>query len=156
MADEQTNAILDNALYTVTATPPDRSKEAASQPTHLRFEYSAGAGGLSVIKEVDLAPSGYVINFGASIRAPARAAESEAAAGSTLPYMIQWGPAVGDIVENSRYAKSGGRCSFKTDKVRAADAEEIATQPTYEGDFRYAGVDDNYFMARRCLPVRAR
>jgi YidC/Oxa1 family membrane protein insertase len=146
VADEQTNAILDNALYSVTATPPDGSPEAASQPTHLRFEYSAGAGGLSVVKEVDLAPNGYVINFGASIRAPARAGESEAPAGSTLPYTILWGPAVGDIAENSRYVKKAEGLFFQNGKVKRLAPKDFASQPTSEGDFRYVGVDDNYFM----------
>ena len=37
-------------------------------------------------------------------------------------------------------------------KVQRLAAKDVAKQPTYEGDFRYAGVDDNYFMTVALSP----
>src|SRR6185436_5320082 len=65
---------------------------------------------------------------------------------------IVWGPAVGDLVENSRYVKKAEGLLFQNDKVQRLAPKNIAAQPVYDGDFRYAGVDDNYFMTAALAP----
>ena len=69
-----------------------------------------------------------------------------------MPYTIHWGAAVGDISENSRYVKKAEGLLFQDGKVRRLTPKDFASQPTYEGDFGYAGVDDNYFMTVALFP----
>jgi YidC/Oxa1 family membrane protein insertase len=150
VADEQTNAILDNALYAVSGAPSAGSSEA--QATKLRFEYSTGADGLHVVKDFEFAPTGYVISFSASVNPPTRNGDEVGSPPALLPYSILWGPAVGDIGENSRYVKKAEGLVFQNEKLRRLSPKDFAAQPTYEGDFKYAGVDDNYFMVAALNP----
>ncbi len=138
VADDRTSAMLNNALFTVSGAP---SGQSAASPTHLRFEYSTSENGLSVVKEFDIPPDGYIVSFKASAMK----------SGARLPYTIFWGPAVGDIGENSRYVKKAGAILFQ-DKVRRPAPKDFAAQAATEGDFRYAGVDDNYFMTTALFP----
>jgi YidC/Oxa1 family membrane protein insertase len=55
-------------------------------------------------------------------------------------------------VENSRYTKKAEGLLFQEGKVRRLAPKDIAAQAVYEGDFRYAGVDDNYFMIAALFP----
>ena len=95
--DDGTNAILTNGLYAVSGAPTGQSP--AASPTRLRFEYSTAGTGLHVVKEFEIPPDGYIVSVKATVTA---------AATGELPYTIHWGPAVGDVVENSQYAKNGG------------------------------------------------
>jgi YidC/Oxa1 family membrane protein insertase len=137
--DERANTVLSSGLYAVSGAPTDQSP--AASPIHLRFEYSTAENGLHVVKEFEIPPDGYILRVKATVTA----------ATGDLPYAIHWGPAVGDIVENSRYAKKAEGLLFQ-DKVRRLTTKDLATQPTYEGDFKYAGVDDNYFMTAALSP----
>jgi YidC/Oxa1 family membrane protein insertase len=139
VADDRSNTVLGNGLYAVSGAPTDQSP--SSSPTRLRFEYSTAENGLHVVKEFEIPPDGYIL----SVKATVTAAAGE------LPYTIHWGPAVGDIVENSRYAKKAEGLLFQ-DKVRRLSTKELAAQPAYDGDFKYAGVDDNYFMTAALSP----
>src|SRR6185436_9460710 len=93
VADDRTTAAMTSALYAVSGAPSGQA--VASTPTRLRFELSSAGNALHGVKEIEIAPSGYVVTVNATA----------AAAGNALPYGIIWGPAVGDIVENSRYVK---------------------------------------------------
>jgi YidC/Oxa1 family membrane protein insertase len=137
--DDRINAVLNNGLYAVSGAPTDQSP--ASSPTRLRFEYSTAANGVHVVKEFEIPPDGYILTVKTTVTATT----------GDLPYAIQWGPAVGDIVENSRYSKKAEGLLFQ-DKVRRLTTKDLAAQPIYEGDFKYAGVDDNYFMAAALSP----
>jgi YidC/Oxa1 family membrane protein insertase len=138
--DDATNRVLSNGLYAVSGDTSPQSP--ASSPTRLRFEYSTAEHGLHVVKEFEIPADGYIMSVKATVTA---------ATTGELPYAIHWGPAVGDIVENSRYAKKAEGLLFQ-DKVRRLTTKDLATQPTYEGDFKYAGVDDNYFMTAALSP----
>ncbi len=140
VADDQTTAMLTHALFTPSGAPPGQAVSAA--PTRLRFEYSTAENGLHVVKEFEIPPDGYIVSFKAT------AVKS----GAPLLYTIAWGPAVGDIGENSRYVKKAGALLFQDGKVRRLAPKDFAAQPTSEGDFRYAGVDDNYFMTAALFP----
>jgi YidC/Oxa1 family membrane protein insertase len=86
-------------------------------------------------------PDGYIVTFRASVNGGA-----EGQSATAQPYTVVWGPAVGDLGEVSRYAqKSEGLIAQGTNVQRLAP-KDFAKQPVYQGDFRYAGVDDNYFM----------
>ena len=101
----------------------------------MRFEYSDNAG-LHAVKEFHLDSASYIITFRATITEGDR----------PLTPTIVWGPAVGDTGEQSRYVKKAEGIAFENGKVVRVTPKDIAQQPVRDGDFRYVGVDDNYFM----------
>jgi YidC/Oxa1 family membrane protein insertase len=143
VADEGTSAILNSALYAVSGVPSEASQ--ATSPTRLRFEYSTVGNALHVLKEFEVPPAGYIVSLKGTVTAASGAGDASGTA-TPLSYTILWGPAVGDITENSRYVKKAEGLLFQDGKVRRLAPKDMASQPIYEGDFGYAGVDDNYFM----------
>ncbi len=137
--DEAVTTMLNNGLYAVKGAPAgDRSQSTATQ---LVFEYSNNAG-LHAIKEFGLDPASYVVTFRADVKLSDRA----------LSPTIEWGPAVGDLGESSRYLKKAEGLLSADAKVQRLASKDIAKQSTYEGTFDYAGVDDNYFMTTVLFP----
>jgi YidC/Oxa1 family membrane protein insertase len=141
--DDRTTAALNGGLYAISGAPSDGM---ISSPAKLRFEYSTAGGGLHAIKEFEFAPSGYIVDFNATVT---KATDGQPA---PVPYTIHWGAAVGDISENSRYVKKAEGLLFLDGKVSRKTPKDFASQPTYEGDYLYAGVDDNYFMTAALFP----
>jgi YidC/Oxa1 family membrane protein insertase len=129
VANPQTNAVINSALYAVSGAPPEGSP--VTGPTRLRFEYAAAGNELHVVKEFNLEPSGYIVSFNASV---------------PEPYTILWGPAVGDLGEASRYVQQARGLISQGNKVQRLPAKDLGSKPSYEGDFQFVGVDDNYFM----------
>jgi YidC/Oxa1 family membrane protein insertase len=123
---------LNTALYTVAGAPPSAP---ATGPVDLRFEYRNSAG-LQAVKEFHLDPASFILTFRATVTNGEQA---------IIPSIV-WGPALGDVAEVSRYTTKAEGILFQDGKVVRLDASKIAKQPTYEGEFKYAGVDDNYFM----------
>ncbi len=137
-ADEAANAILNDALYTVTGAPGEAPIESA---VDVHFEYR-DTSGVHAIKEFHLEPAAYVVAFRPTITVGDRA---------VVPTIV-WGPAVGDIAEASRYAQKPEGLLFANGKVQRLAAKDIAKQAAHEGEFKYAGVDDNYFMTIALSP----
>src|SRR5206468_10590947 len=94
------------------------------------------AAGLSAVKEFHFEPASYIVAFRATVTSGDRA----------VTPVIEWGPAVGDLAEMSRYVAKAGGLLFENDKAARLVPKDVATKPTYDGDFKFAGVDDNYFM----------
>ena len=141
--DDGVNATLNGALYQVSGAPA--ADAAASTATDLKFEYRDSAG-VHAIKEFHLEPSSYIVGFRASVSAGDRA----------LNPIVQWGPALGDVTgETSRYIKKAEGITFSAGKVQRYDPKAIAKQPSYTGDFAYAGVDDHYFMTVALAPAQS-
>lgn len=138
-ADEQANATLNGALYTVSGAPPGGTSPTGA--TDLRFEYRDNAG-LHAVKEFHLDPSSYVVTFRATVSVGDR----------TLPAAVVWGPAIGDRVEGSSLVQGAQGLLFENDRAVRLTAKDIASQSTHEGNFRLAGVDDNYFMVAAIDP----
>lgn len=133
---------LNNALY--------RTTQSGTQVT---FEYT-DASGLEVRKHFQIDPQRYLITFSADVRQ----------GGRVLNPFVQWGPGLGDIG-----ARSGGGSFFTGNYVQPPQAifydgndvtrivaTEIGNRPVHEGQFRFAGVDDHYFIAAAVNPGRAR
>jgi YidC/Oxa1 family membrane protein insertase len=135
VANPQTNAVINSALYAVSGAPPEGSP--VTGPTRLRFEYAAAGNELHVVKEFNLEPSGYIVSFNASV---------------PEPYTILWGPAVGDLGEASRYVQQARGLISQGNKVQRLPAKDLGNKPSYEGDFQFVGVDDNYFMTAAFAP----
>jgi YidC/Oxa1 family membrane protein insertase len=130
-SDAQLDATLNGALYSVNETPT----EMITAPIDLRFEYRDAAGVRSV-KTFHFLPDSYMVAVRAEVTAGTRA----------ITPTIVWGPAVGDVAEVSRYTQRAEGLLFQAGKVQRLAAKDLTKQPTYDGDFFFAGVDDNYFM----------
>ena len=149
--DEATTRRLNDALYRVVGTSDSQFDPASGNALVFEFE---DASGLRVRKEFRFDPTNYLIRFTASAETNGRA----------LNPTVQWGPGLGDLGALS----SGG--SFFTGNYiqpprgiyeRAGDVErltitELPQQPVHEGEFRFAGVDDHYFLAAAVNPGQAR
>src|SRR4030095_7524289 len=68
------------------------------------------------------------------------------------PYRTLGGPAVGDLGEASRYVQQARGLLSQGNKVQRLSAKDLGNQPSYEGDFQFVGVDDNYFMTAAFAP----
>lgn len=132
-ADDALNATLNGALYAVSGAPS--ASTVVSAPVTLRFEYRDSAG-VSAVKEFQVLPDSYIIAVRTAVNQGDR----------TIAPTIEWGPAVADLSEPSRYAQKPEALLFQAGKVQRLSAKDLAKQSTYEGEFDYAGVDDNYFM----------
>ena len=137
--DEQANAALNSALYTVNARPSETTSPARA--TDLRFEYRDSAG-LNAVKEFHLDASSYIVTFRATVSVGDRA----------LPIAVVWGPAVGDHLATSSLIQGAQGLLFENGSAVRLSAKDVANQQTREGNFRYAGVDDNYFMVAAIDP----
>jgi YidC/Oxa1 family membrane protein insertase len=141
-ANDGLDATLNDVLYTVSGAPAGATE---SSPVDLRFEYRDSAG-VRAVKEFHFDPAGYVVTVRLSVF------EGEHA----VTPAIVWGPAIGDVGEVSRYTKKAEGLLFQNDKVQRLAAKDVAKQSVYDGEFEYAGVDDNYFMTAALLPGPAK
>ena len=141
-ADDAVSATLNNGLYTVSGAPPGGEIGA---PVDVRFEYR-DSGGVSAVKTFHFDPTSYIVTYQGAIKQGDR----------TISPAIAWGPAVGDTGEQSSYVKKAEGILFENGKVARVRAADIAKQPTREGDYRYAGVDDNYFISAALEPGPAK
>ncbi len=141
--DRQVAAALNTALYSVRGAPAGTAAQSA--PVDLTFEYRNSAG-VHAIKTFHLEPTSYIIVFRASI----------SQGDTALNPAVAWGPAVGDSGnESSRYVQKPEGLYFDNGKVKRVSPKDIAKQSTYQGDFRYAGVDDHYFVTTALVPGQA-
>jgi YidC/Oxa1 family membrane protein insertase len=135
------DATANSALYAQNGTPS--SGDAA--PIDVRFEYRDNAG-VHVVKSFRLEPSSYLLTARVTVTDGDR---------SVTPTIV-WGPAIGDVGEVSRYTKKAEGLIFQGGKPSRFQPKDIAKQPAYDGDFKYAGVDDNYFMTAVLYPGPSR
>ena len=138
VGNDTTTATVNDGLYTVSGAPV---ATADSSPVDLRFEYRDSAG-IHAVKEFHLDPASYVFTFHAIVT------EGD----QPLTPTIAWGPAIGDVGELSRVVKKSEGIFFQDGKVVRLAPKDIAKQSAYDGDFHYAGVDDNYFMVSALSP----
>jgi YidC/Oxa1 family membrane protein insertase len=143
---------LNTALYQLegeTRSPIDATRE----PVSLVFEFQDNAG-LRARKEFRLEPTGYLITFSPSVTAGDR----------TLNPLLQWGLGLGDQGSMSgggsfftgNYVQPPQAIFHTGDDVERIPATSVAEQPVHEGTFRFAGVDDHYFMAAAVNPGQVR
>ena len=105
----------------------------------LTFQYQ-DASGLNARKTFYFQPDGrpYVVNVEAAIDV----------GGAPQAVEIDWGPALG-----LGYSPDGSQTvpvraiQFRNDDVERFTADEVKAQGQYDGQLRYVGVDDHYFIA---------
>lgn len=135
-ANDELTGALNGALYRVSEGDGGRD---------LHFEFR-DTSGLAVTKEFHLDPSSYIVTFRWTV------ADHDA----SVPTQVDWGPAVGDFAEVSRYRQNAEALFDQAGKVQRLGPKDLAKQPVYSGEFRYVGVDDNYFMTAVLAPPTAK
>src|SRR5262249_5418745 len=134
--DTAVDSTLNDALFAVTGETAE-----SNRPIDLRFEYRDSAG-VHALKQFHLDERSFIITFASEIVVRDRRVEPT----------IVWGPAVGDAGEVSRYTKKAEGLVFRDGKVARLQTKDLANQPIADGDFKYAGVDDNYFLIAALYP----
>ena len=143
---------LNNALYR-TIGDRDGHVDATSSDAQIVFEFT-GADGLKVRKEFAFTPANYIVRFSASVTDGAR----------TLQPAIAWGPGLGDAGAlaaggsffTGNYTQPPEAIFHLEGDVERVRADQVAGRGTPEGRFRFAGVDDHYFIATAIDPGQAR
>ena len=150
--DESLTARVNAALFRAAGDAAGRV-DATAKPATLVFEYQ-DAEGVHARKEFQFQPSTYLTTFSGSVTNGKQ----------TLNPTIVWGPGLGDLG-----AMSAGGSFFTGNAVQPPEAifqrsskeERVARaslveQPNPEAQFRFAGIDDHYFMAAAINPGQAR
>jgi YidC/Oxa1 family membrane protein insertase len=128
--DASATTTLNTALYTVT-----REEDRPGEPAVLRFEY-ANADGLHASKTFTIKPAGYEVALEASVEQK----------GARVAASVEWGPGPADHGAASRFHMRPEGIVFVGDDVSRYSASAVGKQPEYSGTYRFAGIDDHYFM----------
>jgi len=77
--------------------------------------------------------------------------------GQAQPITLRWGPALGSgiVVKSRTYNPPPQPVFYKDGKVTRIAPAKIAQQPTTDGTFGFAGVDDHYFLTGTVAPAGA-
>jgi len=139
--DAAVNARLDAALFrpSVAGGATETAIDATKAPVTLVFEYQDAAG-LVARKEFAFQPASYAVSVTATVREADR----------RLNPSIAWGPALGDAPaagSSSRYTQKAEGVLYRSGSVERLSAKALEGAPVQEADFRFVGVDDQYFMS---------
>ena len=129
------DARANSALFRVAGGP---ARDEAKGTYQVSFEYRE-AGGLSVRKQFTIDPATFTI----------RVAVNAEVGGSPADVSIVMGPGPGDVEtsEKSQYLMGARSNVYRDGKVERRDASKLLTEPVLEGQLRWAGVDDHYFLS---------
>ena len=148
--DPQLTARVNEALFRVAGTSP---VDATSSSKTLVFEYE-DATGVRVRKEFVFDPRDYQVTFSVS-----------ATRGDTdLRPVVAWGPGLGDAGAaagggsffTGNYVQPPQAIFHQDGKVVRLPANKVAGEPAHESAFRFAGIDDHYFVAAALNPGKSR
>jgi YidC/Oxa1 family membrane protein insertase len=142
---------MNGALYRVSGDT-DGHVDATKQGAQVTFEFE-GANALRVRKEFSFAPDNYVVTFSVSATDGTR----------VLQPAIAWGPALGDAGAiaaggsyfTGNYTQPPEAIFHRDGSVERVRADKLGDQGAPEGQFRFAGVDDHYFIAAAIDPGQA-
>jgi YidC/Oxa1 family membrane protein insertase len=138
--DPAVTAQLASGIYRATGDADGRV-DATSSPATLVFEYQDTAG-LQVRKAFTFEPDSYVVTFSADVTS----------GGQTLNPAVLWGPGLSEAGAAPggglfNYARPPAALYYLDDGVERLAFGDLAGAPAYEGTFRYAGINDHYFIA---------
>jgi YidC/Oxa1 family membrane protein insertase len=142
---------LNASMYRVTGDAGGHV-DATKADAQLVFEFQDSAG-LRVRKEFSFAPSNYILGFKATASDGDR----------PLTPGIAWGPGLGDAGAvaaggsffTGNYTQPAEAIFHRDGSVERIRADKLAEQGTQEGQFRFAGVDDHYFIVAAVDPGQA-
>ena len=150
--DSNLTTHLNDALYRVDGGA-DRI-DATRSPASLVFEFEDAAG-VHVRKEFRFDPATYVIALSVDVRNGDR----------TINPSVVWGPGPGDVTPAAANPGFFNRSAslappelilHRAGKVERIAINKISEGPIQEGQFRFAGVDDHYFMIAAVNPGQTR
>jgi YidC/Oxa1 family membrane protein insertase len=150
--DPQITSRLNSALYRVSGDTNGRV-DARTAEGGVVFEFE-DASGLRARKELRFDPRNYLITFSASVNQGDR----------TLNPAVLWGPGLGDIGASTgggsfftgNYIQPPQAIYHRAGEVERVPATNLGEQPVQEGEFRFIGIDDHYFIAAALNPGQAR
>jgi YidC/Oxa1 family membrane protein insertase len=150
--DEAVTRRLNSALYRVSGDSGGRV-DATGGAGQLAFEFE-DASGLRARKEFQFDPKNYLVTFSATVTQN----------GMVLNPSVAWGPGLGDLGATSaggsfftgNYVQPPQAIYHRDGDVERVTAADLAEQPVHEGRFRFAGIDDHYFLAAAVNPGQAR
>ena len=143
---------LNNSLYRV--SEGGDHVDAMRSPASLTFEFE-DASGLHVRKEFRFEPATYIVALSVDVRNGER----------TINPTVAWGPAPGDVTPaaaNPSFFNRGAAVTppelilYRAGKVERIAIGKISEQPVQEGQFRFAGIDDHYFLIAAVNPGQTR
>jgi YidC/Oxa1 family membrane protein insertase len=131
--DAKQSATLGTALYRPSVTSLSLGRSEGT----LTFAYQDAAG-LNAHKTFLFQPGGkaYVLKVDASVDV----------SGRPQPTSLAWGPALGLGYNPDGSREVPRRAIHMRDKVERLTASNLEKQSTFEGTFRFAGVEDQYFL----------
>jgi len=150
--DKALTGRLNESLYRVSGDV-NGQVQAGQQSATVVFEYQ-DASGVHARKEFRFDPRSYLVTFSAQVTS----------GDQMLSPAIEWGPGLGDSGALSgggsfftgNYVQPPQAILYRDGKIERIKASNLASQPTYEGAFRFAGIDDHYFLAAIVNPGKAR
>ena len=136
--DQALTRTLNSALYTVRG----QSAGPISAPAQIVFEYSDSSG-LRAVKEFRLEPTAYVASVRVNVQQGDRA----------INPAIEWGPGLGrEPSATGQYVLLPEGIVSIADNEERVPAAEVTAQPTRQGDFQFAGIEDHYFLVTALSP----
>ena len=127
---------LNSALFRVAGGGPTTDPKTGQ--VLLTFEYQ-DAGGLRAHKTFAINPKNYTVEASVGITSSVEVAN----------LALRMGFGLGDVGASAsgQYSRKPAGILFRAGAIERHDAKAIVTQPAYEGDVRWGGVDDHYFMS---------
>jgi YidC/Oxa1 family membrane protein insertase len=143
---------LNSALYQVSGDT-NGHVDATKQVAQVVFEFQ-DANGFRVRKEFSFAPTNYIVTFSATATD----------GGRELQPTVAWGPALGDAGAlaaggsffTGNYTQPPEAIFHRDGDVERVRADQLGEQGAPDGQFRFAGVDDHYFIVAAIDPGQAR
>jgi YidC/Oxa1 family membrane protein insertase len=144
VGDPALDARLREAAYRADAA--ENVLDARTRPVEISFDFE-DADGLRVRKSFTIQPGSYVIGAAITVEHQER----------RLTPTVRWGPALGDIrAEANQYMQLPEAILFRDGSVERLGASSLGGETVHEGTFRFAGVDDHYFLSAALDPGPAR
>ncbi|MCX6545151.1 MAG: membrane protein insertase YidC [Acidobacteria bacterium] len=127
---------LNSALFRVDGGGPTTDPKTGH--VLLAFEYQ-DASGLRARKTFAINPKHYTVEASVALASGADIAN--------LAFKMGFGLSNLGASATGQYSRKPAGILFRAGSIERHDAKAIVTQPAYEGDVRWGGVDDHYFMS---------
>jgi len=149
LGEDKRTTLVNSALFRTSASGDLDGRQA---PVSLTFDYEDASGFLAH-KAFRIEPHSYVITFSIAVK------DGQA----ELNPVVQWGPGLGDttfvVGQNSRfgtYLQHAQGILYADGSVMRLPEAKVLSQPTWQGNYPFAGIDDHYFIASLVRPGTAR